>query len=163
MKWLPLLSLLVVAAARPAMAQAQEEESPSVRYLLGVGLASLPEYDGSSARRIKLKPLWAARFGRIRISTSGAGGLLGFGQEESAGGASTQFIDTDKLRVGLALRVDSGRKSSDAGTTRGLPDVRRTARVRLYTSYSLTKDVILSASLSQMPEASVPAVMSPPT
>jgi outer membrane scaffolding protein for murein synthesis (MipA/OmpV family) len=138
-----------MAGTAQAQSQPPEVESPSARYLLGVAVVNQPEYDGSSRRETKLRPLWALRFGRLRISTSGAGGLLGFGHEEAAGGASTQFIDTDKLRVGVSLRVDSGRSSGDASTTRGLPDVKRTLRARFYTSYSFTKDFTVNANLSQ--------------
>jgi MipA family protein len=146
-----LIALLALFAGAHARAQSPEPEveSPSARYLLGVGVVNQPEYDGASRREIKLRPLWAFKLGRVRFSTSGAGGLLGFGQEESAGGASTQFVDTDKLRVGVSLRVDSGRSSGDASTTRGLPDVRRTLRARLYTSYSLNRDLTIGAALSQ--------------
>lgn len=140
---------LTLACVAPAQAQQADTETPPTRYLLGVAVVTQPEYDGASRRETKLKPLWAVKFGRVRISTSGAGSLLGFGREESAGGASTQFIDTEKVRVGLALRVDSGRNSSDASTTRGLPDVRRTLRARLYANYSLTKDLNIGATLSQ--------------
>ena len=144
-----LITALALIGAASARAQQPEVESPSARYLLGAAVVSQPEYDGASRRETKLKPLWALKFGRVRISTSGAGSLLGFGQEESAGGASTSFIDTDKLRVGVSLRVDSGRSSGDASTTQGLPDVRRTLRARLYTNYSLTKDLTIGATLSQ--------------
>ena len=135
--------------------QAQEPAKPpavdgaSARYLLGTSLATQPEYDGARTRETKIKPLWAFKLGRVRISTSGASALLGFGQEEAGGGASTAFIDTAKLRLGVALRMDSGRTSSDASTTRGLPDVRRTLRARFYTNYSFTKDFNVGATVSQ--------------
>jgi outer membrane scaffolding protein for murein synthesis (MipA/OmpV family) len=146
-----------VALAGAAQAQSQassdgqtpEVESPSARYLLGAAVVNKPEYDGATRRDTKLRPLWAVKFGRIRISTSGAGGLLGFGQEEAAGGASAQLIDTDRIRLGVSLRVDSGRHSGDASTTRGLPDVRRTVRARFYANYSLSKDLNVGATLSQ--------------
>jgi MipA family protein len=144
-----LTTLLALSVATLAQAEQPEVESPSARYLLGAAVASQPEYDGASSRDIKIKPLWAFKLGRVRISTSGAGSLMGFGREEAAGGASTQFIDTDKLRVGVSLRMDSGRSSGDASTTRGLPDVRRTLRARFYTNYSLTKDLTIGATLSQ--------------
>jgi outer membrane scaffolding protein for murein synthesis (MipA/OmpV family) len=144
-----LITVLAAAAGAPAQAQRQPVEDPTARYLLGGAVASQPEYDGASRRETKFKPLWALKFGRVRISTSGAGGLLGFGQEEAAGGASTQLIDTDRLRAGIALRVDSGRSSGDASTTRGLPDVKRTLRARLYANYSYTKDFNLGVTLSQ--------------
>jgi len=144
-----LITALALVGAASARAEQPEVESPSARYLLGAAVVSQPEYDGASRRETKLKPLWALKFGRLRISTSGAGGLLGFGQEEAAGGASVQFIDADRLRLGVSLRMDSGRSSDDASTTRGLPDVRRTLRARFYTNYSITKDFNVGATLSQ--------------
>lgn len=145
-----LIAAVALAGSVPVQAQQSEPDSaPPVRYLLGASLIVQPEYDGASRHETKVRPLWAVKFGRVRISTSGAGGLLGFGQEESAGGASTSFIDTDKLRLGVALRVDSGRSSGKASTTRGLPDVRRTLRARIYANYSFTKDLTLGATVSQ--------------
>lgn len=149
MRAAPITAVLSLAIASIAHADPPEVESPAARYLLGASVVEKPEYDGASRRETKLKPLWALKFGRLRISTSGAGGLLGFGHEEAAGGASTQFIDTAKLRVGVALRVDSGRSSGDASTTRGLPDVRRTLRARFYTNYSFTKNLNIGATVSQ--------------
>lgn len=145
-----LIAALALASSAPTLAQQAEAEGPPpVRYLLGAAVVAQPEYEGASRHETKLRPLWAVKIGRLRISTSGAGGLLGFGQEAAAGGASAQLISTDALRLGVALRMDSGRKSGDASTTRGLPDVRRTLRARLFVSYSFTKDVTLGATLSQ--------------
>ena len=138
-------------AALPALAQSEpsQEKEDSMRYLLGASLASSPEYDGASQRKVRIRPLWAARFGRIRIATSGGSALLGFGREGVGAGASTQLIEGDKWRVGVSLRIDSGRDSGDARTTQGLPDVKRTLRARLNASYSFTKDWNASVSLSQ--------------
>ncbi len=124
------------------------QESP-VRYLLGVALRNAPEYDGAQARETKLRPVWAAKIGRVRITTSGGSALLGFGRDGAGAGASTQLIDNAKWRLGVSARIDSGRDSSDASTTQGLPDVRRTLRAKLYASYSLTPDWTVGMSLSQ--------------
>lgn len=150
MKSLPLL-LAAGAVALPAAAQQaeQEPETQPARYLLGVSVASRPEYDGASTRQTKLKPLWAFQWGRWRISTSGGSALLGFGREGGGAGASTLLLNTNKLRLGVALRVDSGRTSGDASTTQGLPDVKRTLRARLYANYSFAPDWNLGANLSQ--------------
>lgn len=145
------LTLLAAFAGGSALAQqpGQEAESQPARYLLGASVAERPEYDGSRARQTKLKLLWALQFGRWRISTSGGSALLGFGRSDAGPGASTTLIDSKRLRLGVALRVDSGRNSGDASTTRGLPDVKRTLRARLYANYSLTPDLNLGGSLSQ--------------
>ncbi|KQW43672.1 hypothetical protein ASD88_16660 [Pelomonas sp. Root662] len=125
------------------------DESPPARYLLGVSIASGPEYEGARTRETKLRPVWAAKLGRIRITTGGGSALLGFGREGAGAGASTQLIDTERLRLGISARIDGGRDSDDASTTRGLPDVRRTLRARLYANYSLTQDWNVGASASQ--------------
>lgn len=145
---------LVTVALMPALqavaqAEAEAKSDESFRYLLGVSVSTGPEYDGASQREFKLRPLWAARFGRIRVATSGGSALLGFGREGVGAGASTQLIEGEKWRVGLSLRIDSGRDSGDAGTTQGLPDVKRTLRARLNASYSFTKDWNASVSVSQ--------------
>lgn len=152
-----LLSTAALVSALPVLAQdaATAPAGPaapsddSLRYLLGASVSVAPEYDGASRMRTKIRPLWAVRFGRIRIATSGGSALLGFGRENEGAGASTQLIETGKWRLGVALRFDSGRSSGDADTTRGLPDVKRTLRARFYANYSLTKDWNVSGALSQ--------------
>lgn len=153
MKTAPFI-LAALALGQPALAQQappaeQEPESQPARYLLGASVASRPEYDGASTRQTKLKPLWAVQWGRWRISTSGGSAILGFGRDAGGAGASTLLIDSSKLRLGVALRMDSGRNSGDSSTTQGLPDVKRTLRARLYANYSLAPDWNLSANLSQ--------------
>lgn len=147
------LQLLTAVAALCAMPAWAGTEAPpdddELRYLLGASVAVSPEYDGASKQRIKLRPLWAAKFGRVRIATSGGSALLGFGREGIGPGASTQLIENDRWRVALSLRVDSGRSSGDAGTTRGLPDVKRTLRAKVSATYTLAPDWNLGASLSQ--------------
>lgn len=143
------LALLCLSPLAVAQQQEQEPESQPARYLLGASLASRPEYDGASTRQTKLRPLWAFQWGRWRISTSGGSAILGFGRDSAGAGASTLLVNSNRLRLGVALRVDSGRNSGDASTTQGLPDVKRTLRARLFANYSLTPDVNLGANLSQ--------------
>lgn len=146
-----LLTACALVAATPVHAESEpaKDKDEDVRYLLGVSLASVPEYDGAGRQKLKIRPLWAARFGRIRIATSGGSALLGFGRENVGAGASTQLVESDKWRVGVSLRFDSGRKSGDASTTQGLPDVKRTLRARLSATYSFTPDWNVGVSLSQ--------------
>lgn len=142
----PVLLVLMAAAWAPPACATQDEE---MRYLLGASVAVGPEYDGASKFAAKLKPVWAVKFGRIRIASGGGSALLGFGRGGAGPGASTQLIERDKWRLGLSLRIDSGRDSGDAETTRGLPDVKRTLRARIYANYSLAPDWNLGAALSQ--------------
>lgn len=139
--------MLMAAAACVTPARAAQDDE--MRYLLGAAVAVRPEYDGASRFSVSLKPVWAVKFGRIRIASGGGGALLGFGRGGAGPGASTELIERDKWRLGLSLRVDSGRDSGDAETTRGLPDVKRTLRARIYAIYSLAPDWNLGAALSQ--------------
>src|SRR6218665_2943983 len=125
-----LMSAALVWGPMPALEQG--ERSEDVRYLLGASVSVGPEYEGATRLKARLKPVWAVRFGRIRIASGGGSALLGFGRGGAGDGASTQLVERDRWRLGLSLRVDSGRDSGDADTTRGLPDVRRTLRARLY-------------------------------
>lgn len=148
------LTFLLLAAG-PAHADAEageadkEAKPDELRYVLGAAVRWQPEYAGSLDKETKLSPLWALRWGRWRISTSGGTALLGFGGQVLGAGASTDLLRRDNFRLGLSLRVDSGRKSARASTTEGLPDVRKTVRGRLFAGYELSKDWQLSGSLSQ--------------
>jgi outer membrane scaffolding protein for murein synthesis (MipA/OmpV family) len=146
-----LLTAAILACVAPARAESEsaKDKDDDVRYLLGASLAVAPEYDGASRQKFKIRPLWAARFGRIRIATSGGSALLGFGRENVGAGASAQLVENDRWRVGVSLRFDSGRDSGDARTTQGLPDVKRTLRAKLSATYSFTPDWNISGSLSQ--------------
>lgn len=150
---LPPVLVLVAAclgsSAAGAQTQPETSQGEAARYLVGLAVASGPEYEGATTRKTKLRPVWAARFGRIRITTAGGGALLGFGREGASAGASAQLIDTDRWHLGVSASIDGGRDSGDASTTRGLPDVRRTLRAKLYANYSLAKDWNIGASASQ--------------
>lgn len=153
------LAVLLIATGAAGVKEARAEDGATApeqapaatpfRYVLGAAVSSHP--DGVGSREYKTSPslLWAIRWGRWRISSGGASALFGFGREVAGSGASTELIDSKLWRVGVSLRIDSGRKSSDAGTTTGLPDIRRTLRGRLFSSYALSPDWQLSGSLSQ--------------
>jgi len=142
-------SLISLLSSSALADEEQQEPAPKFRYLAAARLQYQPEYAGAQRYEFKLRPVWALQWGRWRISTSGGNGLLGFGGEVRGDGASTELVRSDKLKLGLSFRVDSGRSSGDASTTSGLPDVRRTLRGRVYAGYALTKDWQLSGSLSQ--------------
>ena len=144
------LAASLVAATTPAFAQdGQGGQDEELRYLLGASVAVGPAYDGASKFAARIRPVWAVKFGRVRIASGGGSALLGFGRGGAGPGASTELVQTSRWRVGVSLRVDSGRDSGDAETTRGLPDVKRTLRARLYANCSLTPDWNLGGALSQ--------------
>ena len=125
------------------------DASPEARWFLGAAMVNTPEYSGSDKQVLKARPLLAARFGRWRFSTAGAGALLDFGGAAAGPGASAELVETERLRLGLSLRVDSGRRSVSSDYLRGLPDVERTLRGRLYASYRLGAHWNAAASVSQ--------------
>ncbi|HLO96155.1 MAG TPA: MipA/OmpV family protein, partial [Burkholderiaceae bacterium] len=63
-------------------------------------------------------------------------------------GASRDWLGGDHWKLGLGLRIDSGRDSEKAEITRGLPDVPRTLRGRLNLQIELDPKWTLSAALS---------------
>lgn len=146
------LALLAASAAVRA-----DDEAPGVagtassgsRWLLGIAAVRSPDYPGSDHSKAKLRPLWAWQSGRYRISTSRAGGILGFGVDSPGPGASVEMFSSERLRFGAALRMDSGRSSGDSPLLAGLPDVRRTLRARLFGSYAIDAHWGLGATLSQ--------------
>jgi outer membrane scaffolding protein for murein synthesis (MipA/OmpV family) len=120
------------------------------RGLLGLALVSSADYAGSSRTTVKLRELFSLQYGRVRISSSHAGGLLDVGGTGPVGsGISTQLAATDRWRLGLSARVDSGRKSADSPALAGLPDVDRTVRARLGASYRISDHWSFGLSLSQ--------------
>lgn len=129
-------ALLLLAQPAAAAGFFNGDYIPS-RFVLGGALISAPEYSGSDTQALKLRPLWAAQFGRLRISTSRAGALMGFGTDAPTAGASMELLQTGRFKVSAGLRIDSGRQASDSSDLVGLPDIRRTLRGRLGASYRL--------------------------
>lgn len=139
-------------AAPPAAAAAasQPAAEPVTRYVLGAALAYAPDYAGSQRSAFKPRPLWAWQRGRFRISTGGAGAVLGFGvvAPDAGPGASAEIAARGKWRLGAVLRIDNGRSSSDSPDLAGIPDVRRTIRARLFTSYTFDRRWAAGANVS---------------
>ena len=136
-----------------AQEQARSEESAakvqSLDYVVGMLISHGPEHPGALIDKSHFKPMLAFRLGRWRISNSGAGQVLGFGEDVQGPGASTELLRTDALRMGLALRLDKGRISSDSIGLRGLPDVDATLRGRLFVGYHLNPQWKLHGAYSQ--------------
>ncbi len=149
----PALGAALAALVGGTAAAADEElvtEAPGkFSYVLGAGLVSSPNYAGSSGRELKLRPVAALRYGRLRISTSGGSALLGFNGDVAGSGVSADLLRGNRLQVGASLRVDPGRSPGDDPALAGLPEVRRTLRGRVSASYALTPHWGLGLSVSQ--------------
>jgi outer membrane scaffolding protein for murein synthesis (MipA/OmpV family) len=110
------------------------------------GVSSSTTAGGLSAQA---RPLWAFQYGRIRLSSGGGAAVLGFAQDPRGPGASAELFSGDKLRMGIALRIDRGRDSSAINGLEGMPDVPATLRARAYASYALTPRWTAAGSVSQ--------------
>ena len=132
--------LALPAGANPFADREQGEEGPEFKYLLGGALSNHPSYFGAESRENKLVPVWAIRRGRWQINSSGAATLMGLGRQLQDAGANADIGQFGRVRLGMGLRIDTGRKSADSPTTEGLPDVRRTLRGRVAASYAIDED-----------------------
>jgi len=137
------------APAAPASAAAGPVAEPVYHYVLGLQYQLGPEAPGAARSSGHVAPVWALRWGRLRLSNAGGSSLMGFGTMVYGPGASADLLGGKDWHVGAALRVDSGRDSNAADSTRGLPGVRRTVRGRVFASWAPAPDLLLSASLSQ--------------
>ncbi len=141
----------IAAAASDAAAghAAPPPDAPRARWLVGATLSANPEYAGAERSSLKLVPIWAWRWGRYTLSSSRGSGLLAFGTDVAGPGASAELVKTARLKLGVSLRIDSGRKASDSAVLAGLPDVRSSLRGRLAAVYQLGKQWNVAANLSQ--------------
>lgn len=132
-------ALFGLVATSPSIAADADGDArePRSLYMVGSAAVSAPEYAGSDQRAVKLHPLLAYQYGRLRIATSRAGALLGFAADAPAVGASAELLNSRGFKLGTALRIDNGRHSSDSPHLAGLPDIERTLRGRLQLSQAL--------------------------
>lgn len=138
-------------AAPVAAPMTPVEERPAPRSwdaVLGFAASYAPEYPGSSRWRVGIRPGGWVRWGRISLASRSTfvartGDPVGGG-----GGLRFDLSPNERLRIGLGLRHDSGRRESDSNDLRGLGDVRATLRIRLGASYPLEDGWRLGAAVS---------------
>ncbi|MES2324498.1 MAG: MipA/OmpV family protein [Pseudomonadota bacterium] len=146
------LSAGLILGALSMPATADDVITPAMmnsRFVLGATLISSSEYPGSDRSKAKLRPILAYQYGRWRLSSSHASAVLGFATDAAGPGASAELFGTKNLHVGAALRFDGGRKAGNSPDLRGLPDVPRTLRGRIYASYALNKQWSIGGNVSQ--------------
>ena len=114
------------------------EPQRGFRYALGAAAVVAPNYVGGSGQQLKLRPLWALRYGSLRLSGARASGLLD-AAGESGSGVSADLFSGANWRLGTSLRMDSGRSPGDDGVLKGLPAIRSTLRGRLVGSVNWGK------------------------
>ena len=119
------------------------------RYVVGASVRNHPEYSGSDRRTTSLVPVLAYEYGWLRLSASGASAILGFGQDARGPGATAALIDRSDLKLGVGLRIDSGRKASASVDLAGFDDIKRTLRGRVYASYTINPRWSIGGNVSQ--------------
>jgi MipA family protein len=135
-----LFACAALAQEAGADAPAPTKPAHSFDYAIGLGASYRPSYSGGAREEWDVKPSVGLRWGRFRISSGGAGRLLGFGNDAGGGsGASADLLSTDRVQLRLSLRSESGRSSSSDPALAGQPDVRNTLRARLSASYAINK------------------------
>lgn len=141
-----------VLALVSACAAAQEpaEDAPRHRSwdaALGFVAGYAPEYAGGSRWAGSIKPGGWLRIGRVSIA-SRSSFVVRSSEPVSGGGLRVDLSPNERLRIGLGLRHDGGRKEGDSEDLEGLGDIRRTVRLRLGGSYPLEGGIRLGASIS---------------
>ena len=145
---LALLPMVAAAQLADVASLPQPEAAGPFSYALGLAVIDAPTYTGATDREQKLRPLWSVRYGRFRLSGSRSSGLLGPPTPEKGSGATADLVEGPRWSLGLALRFDNGRSASDDPVLAGLPDIRRTLRARLNSSFKLGAGVSTSLSYS---------------
>ena len=124
-----------------------DTRGPAFRGLLGVSAASAAEYPGSDRRDQSLRPLYAVRYGRLKLASSGSSSLLDFGSAPDESGATLDLLTSSRWKLRAGLRIGGGRSSSDSGYLAGLPDVSRTVLARGAIGYLITPNLVLNGTL----------------
>lgn len=138
------LGLLLAGAGpwQPAAAQTapqtQVESAPPRSWDAAVGFIVNhgPRYPGADRSALSLTPGLALRWGRVSLSSRSAFSVRG-AEAATGGGLRVELARGERLRAGLGLRLDGGRRESDSAELRGLGDVRGTLNLRLSVSYRL--------------------------
>lgn len=142
------------AQASPAMIPVPEAPAsapaPASRFGYQIGLAAVngPVYSGAASNDTSFKPVWSVRYGRFRFTSSRASLIERDRGQGVIPGASMELGEFSRWRFDVALRVDSGRNSSESPRLIGLPDIETTVRGRLTASYKLMPDTSLDVGLA---------------
>ena len=144
------LALALAGAALSAQAEDSIDDLvANSRYVIGASVRNQTEYSGSDRRTTSLVPVLAYEYGWLRLSASGASAILGFGQDARGPGATAALIDRSDLKLGVGLRIDSGRKASKSVDLAGFDDIKRTVRGRVYALYALDPHWSVAGTVSQ--------------
>lgn len=129
-------------------AELRDDLAANASLALGATASWTPNYAGSTTGKVQPRPVWAFEYGKFRLSTGGGAAVLGIAQDPRGPGASAELFSGERLRAGIAFRIDRGRNSSSIDGLENLPDVEATVRGRAYASYALTRRWTLAGAIS---------------
>lgn len=122
-----------------------------VHYLVGVSVRSGPDFFGGGSGH-SLRPVLAAEWGRLRLSTGGGWGLMEHGRSrrrDRSVGLEGLLGGTDRFNLSLSLHLDRGRRPAEVDRLLGAPDVPTTLRARVRARYNLSEHWAASLAVSQ--------------
>lgn len=135
--WLAVAGL----ALSSSLAAAQSAESPPraapvAGGIIGLGVASLPEYPGSADTKIRAVPILAYHW---------ANGVFVGGENDTVVGF--QATGPSQLAYGVALGVDEGRKEYRAGPLAGMGKVATRGTLVSFAKFPVTDQLSLDSSV----------------
>jgi MipA family protein len=111
---------------------AAQTASPKFEYVLGAGIAAKPDYSGAREYGLAASPILLLRYGRYTLVGPRSGLARDPGEvSDTLTGANALLLDSNAFRVNVGLRVDSGRRASDAPQLAGLPEIKRRLLYRI--------------------------------
>jgi outer membrane scaffolding protein for murein synthesis (MipA/OmpV family) len=84
---------------------------------------------GGGGSGVKFEPAFYLRYGRLTITN--ASGFVARRTDDVVRGLGLDMVNSDRVRVGVSLRYDAGRKESSNSGLAGLGDIPSTVRARV--------------------------------
>ena len=92
------------------------------KYAIGFAFIRPADFEDTE-RSLVPRVLVGYRYGRLRLSSSGGGSIIGFGTEPVEGGVSASILDKGRLTGRLGLRLGRGRDIDEARVREVVGDV----------------------------------------
>ena len=113
---------------------------------IGLTVSHRPEYSGASTTITKATPALFLRYGRFTITN--ASGFVTRRADDVVRGLGADLVNSERVRVNLALRFDGGRSESTSTALEGLGNIKPTVRARMNVGWRFEGPWRLGASWS---------------
>jgi MipA family protein len=114
---------------------------------LGLTVSYRPEFPGASRSVFKFTPGLFLRYGRLTLTN--ASGFATRRADDVVPGLGLDVLRSDRVKAGLSLRADAGRRESSASAFEGLGDIKPTLRLRVGASWHVHGPWRLGAAWSE--------------